>query len=990
MTHQICGLCSTDSRRQHLPLVDIEAHTTILETISRTRLTQTFFNPPENGDIEELQYTFPLYDGVSVVGFTCHIGDRTIVGQVKVREKAKQDFEDAVNQGKKAALLEQLPSSSDVFTTTIGNITSGAEVIIEISYIGELMHDAEVDGIRFTIPTTILPRYGDHPIEIAQGTVSKGHIQFTVDVVMAATSVIQQIQSPSHPIAVSIGTTSLAPGATSVLSKASATLSLGSSGLDKDFVIQVVAKDTGVPTAILETHPAIPNQRALMTTLVPRFSLPPEKPEIVFICDRSGSMQGSNITLAKSALRVFMKSLPVGIKFNICSFGNQYSFMWDKSQSYTQSNLDAAIKYVDAIEADMGGTEMYDPIKATIENRYKDIPLEIMLLTDGAIWNHQKIFDYLNKQAIENKAAIRVFTLGVGSGVSHALIQGVAKSGNGFSQTVGQGEKMEGKVVRMLKGALSPHVVDYTLELKYSGKNRADEMNDDDDDDEFVMVERVADSLNVKLNLVDDLKDKSKSPEQGQEPTSIYDTSADIDKQMSDPSIDVSEERYSHLPSLAPPKLLQTPHIIPPLYAFDRTNIYLLMGPECNQMTPSSVVLRGTSKHGPLELEIPIQVLDTPGETIHQLATKKATAELEQGRGWITQAKDEDGFSVKSKFESQFKDMIEREAVRLGVQFQVQGKWTSFVAIEVQQEDGMPAQDHADDTTSQIPSGSHKEASTRTLYTGEGLQQPLDRSSFLRRTELEAKRMRLAELRRARESRRVALGTQEFREFSTLGSREVATQGSTADVDSLVSCLVYSKYDCLVVDESDSDESESDEGAQTATAGRSRFFFSAGDDDSDDSYGDMGVDMAVRKCKKKKTVNYFLDLEAEVDDFCDDDDEDDEEEEENVVATTLRLNGSKLDILIDLQTFQGPWNWDQMLFKCIGVTATDAEKVAKDNGWDEKVVATALAILFFEKKLAEDKDTWELVVDKARGWLEEQIGQDGIVAVLQEATKLVV
>jgi hypothetical protein len=93
-------------------------------------------------------------------------------------------------------------------------------------------------------------------------------------------------------------------------------------------------------------------------------------------------------------------------------------------------------------------------------------------------------------------------------------------------------------------------------------------------------------------------------------------------------------------------------------------------------------VLRGTSIHGPLELEIPIQVLENPNETIHQLAAKKAISELEQGRGWLFQAKDESGALLKTKCEGRFDDMIEREAVRLGVQFQVGGKWCSFVAVE--------------------------------------------------------------------------------------------------------------------------------------------------------------------------------------------------------------------------------------------------------------------------------------------------------------------
>ncbi|KAF9108977.1 hypothetical protein BGX27_008165, partial [Mortierella sp. AM989] len=358
MTYPICGLYFVSLTEQYLPVVNIITHTTILTTTSRTKLIQTFFNPQENGAIEQLRYTFPLYNGVSVVGFTCRIGDRTIVGQVKEREMAKQDFQDAVNRGERAALLEQLPNASDVFTTAIGNVPAEAKVIVEITYIGELKHDAEIDGIRFTIPTSIMPRYGSSSIEMSTSHhASGGSIQITVDVEMVRTSSIQQIQSPSHPISVSLGTTSTAPGLDPIMSKAAASLSLSGTELDKDFVIQVVAKDTGVPTAILETHPTIPNQRALMATLVPKFVLPPEKPEIVFICDRSGSMSGSRIKLAKSALKVFLKSLPVGVKFNICSFGSSYSFLWDKSRSYTQSNLEEATRHVEAITANMGGTE---------------------------------------------------------------------------------------------------------------------------------------------------------------------------------------------------------------------------------------------------------------------------------------------------------------------------------------------------------------------------------------------------------------------------------------------------------------------------------------------------------------------------------------------------------------------------------------------------------------------------------------------------------
>ena len=496
----ICGLYYNVARfggmeRAYLPQVEVNVHANILATTSRTVLKQTFVNPSTTRGIREVRYAFPLYDGVSVVGFSCHVGNRLIVGEVKEKEKAKEAYRDAIAQGETAGLLEQLPEASDVFTTTVGNIPPGARIIVDVTYLGELKHDMEVDGIRFTIPTSICPRYGNvSGVHFDSLQRMDGTISIIVDAEMAEGSFIQKLQSPTHPISMSMGTTSVDPDAAPSMSKASVTLSLGVAHLETDFVLQVIAKDTCVPKAILETHPTIPNHRALMTTLVPKFALPLEKPEVVFVCDQSASMSGSDMKLAKEALQVFLKSLPVGVKFNICSFGSRHSFLFPRSASYGQDTLAQATHHAERLDNNYGGTEMLMPLSATIENRYKDMPLNIILLTDGEIWNQQDVFDYLNEQIQENKAPIRVFTLGIGSGVSHSLIEGIAKAGNGFSQSVQQGEKMSSKVVRMLKGALSPHVTDYTLEIKYS-------TSEGEDDSEI--IEKVADSLKIQLDLKD-------------------------------------------------------------------------------------------------------------------------------------------------------------------------------------------------------------------------------------------------------------------------------------------------------------------------------------------------------------------------------------------------------------------------------------------------------------------------------------------------------
>lgn len=71
-------------------------------------------------------------------------------------------------------------------------------------------------------------------------TVSKGDIAITVDVNMPEDSAIQEIRSPSHPIAVAFDRTSTSESQPPHLSRASATLSLGTSTLDKDIVLEIM------------------------------------------------------------------------------------------------------------------------------------------------------------------------------------------------------------------------------------------------------------------------------------------------------------------------------------------------------------------------------------------------------------------------------------------------------------------------------------------------------------------------------------------------------------------------------------------------------------------------------------------------------------------------------------------------------------------------------------------------------------------------------
>lgn len=666
MNH-ICGCYAWhDHRRHYLPQVELSSHTLITPLFFTTKLTQTFsnnFSVPTS----ETRYTFPLYDGVSVSSFTCTIGDRIITGHVEEKEQARQTYNDAVQRGETAGLLESLPSG--IFAVTLGNVPAKTNVIVNITYGGELKHDAEIDGLRYTLPTSIAPRYGQYPGELVGNlNASAGNgIRITVDFNMGQSS-IRKIQSPSkdHPIALSIGNCADEPStAMSDPSKASVTLALGTAELSTDFVLQILVDDISTPKAILAKHPTLPGQKAIMATLVPKFKLDSISPEIVFIADQSGSMSGGKNRALVSTLRIFLKSLPVGVRFNVCAFGSHYKFLWEQSQPYTKDNLSKAVKFVEDFSAQYGGTEMFEPVAAAFKNHFADLPLELFLLTDGEIWREAELIEFINSKIRDDKVDVRIFTLGIGNDVSHTLVESVARAGNGFSQFVTEAEPMDKKVLRMLKAALYPHISDCTLEIGYAEAGDDFEMVDENVEAKQSPSPGSALNKSAPIETIDSTSDKTAE----KAPVSLFDESADVDA----PPTDVL------LPNIEIPTPLQAPNKLPALLPWTRTTAYLLL--EDTARVPEKLIFRATCSQGPLELTIPIKALDKSTTTVHTLAARAAIYELEEGRGWLYDVTIA-GESARTKHASCFEQLVEREGVRLSVKYQVASKWASFVAVE--------------------------------------------------------------------------------------------------------------------------------------------------------------------------------------------------------------------------------------------------------------------------------------------------------------------
>ncbi|RPA96537.1 hypothetical protein L873DRAFT_1772706 [Choiromyces venosus 120613-1] len=698
-----------------LPLMQVSYHCQILATTARTTLMQTFYHPG-NQPISKATYTFPLYANCSVVTFVCKVGEsKVITGIVKPKDVAKQTYDSAVSSGQTAGLLEY--NTPDVFTTSIGNIPAGVKVKVEMEYILELPHDAEVDGIRFTVPLSIAPRYGPPPPgafgqngpEISMDKNLRMEIEITMG------EAIRSVESPSHPTSVQLGQHGKGKGKANDQEhdpkKALVTLSQSSAELLKDFVLfitTVTPSFISTPQALLETHPTISGHQALKVTLVPRFKMPgtetPEKTEIVFLVDRSGSMIDT-IGDVKSALRVFLKSLPVGCFFNIISFGTNSTSLWERSRAYTEETLKIASEHIETFDSSYGGTELLPPLMQAISRRQSEpgMNTEIMVLTDGEIWRLPELLDYIQQVRKQSSGAIRLFSLGVGNRVSHALVEGMARAGGGYSQIVPSGELgggmlangLEAKVVRMLNSALTDHIEKYKLHVLHEEGDEEDSQSEDEG-------ENVGPKQQVTPAHPAPVQDKP--PQKRSRKINLFDpTEAPRQRSLAPPpSPDVkpvstlgdsgdSGNIFAHLKKLQGPEVIQAPFEIPPLFPYERSVVYLLIPPTTNQLKHARfVTLSATTIGGDkLSLSIPITRIEQPGETVHQLAARMLLRDLEEEKSWLHSG--EYGVTAEGDAAA-IKEYVQREGEEVGMRWSLASKWTSFVGIEEEILDESPIQ----------------------------------------------------------------------------------------------------------------------------------------------------------------------------------------------------------------------------------------------------------------------------------------------------------
>ena len=186
----------------------------------------------------------------------------------------------------------------------------------------------------------------------------------------------------------------------------------------------------------------------------PNYEIPNFSGNFMFIVDRSGSMWGNRIQMAKESLIYFLKSLPnTNSKFNIVSFGSTYEKIFDNFVDISEENINNAIDISSKFDADLGGTELLEPLiylENCLINNNK--PTRIFILTDGAVFNTEECLNKIKN--IGKTKDIRFFSLGIGSGCDEILVRGMSIKGNGIPEFVENPEQITEKVIFLLEESM--------------------------------------------------------------------------------------------------------------------------------------------------------------------------------------------------------------------------------------------------------------------------------------------------------------------------------------------------------------------------------------------------------------------------------------------------------------------------------------------------------------------------------------------------------
>ncbi len=441
-----------------VPTVSTDVAITVTGMVARTRVTQYFHH--QGSDFIEALYVFPLPEKAAVDRLLVRIGEREIEGQVREKEEARRVYEKAKAEGRKAALVEQ--RRPNLFTNSVAHIGPDDRVVVSIEYQQALEYDNGQYRLRF--PLAVTPRY--HP-SVAEGSDSDpdeaphegcGSSANSVDIAVTIEAGVPlgAIEGSYHDVWIEKSAGD---------KRALIALTKDQEAADRDFELTWRVASGAEPRAAVFTQEVGGLQYALLMVVPPQpnaaeraaFQRLPR--ETLLVVDTSGSMQGTSMEQAKSALLVALGTMTPRDRFNVVEFNSVVRALHPAAVSATLASLDHARAWVGRLKA-QGGTEMDKALTVALDGRETPGYLrQVVFMTDGAVGNEQDLFRLIAQRL----GASRLFIVGIGSAPNGHFMTKAAQFGRGTFTHVGDVREVQEKMTRLFEKIEAPVLRDVSL-----------------------------------------------------------------------------------------------------------------------------------------------------------------------------------------------------------------------------------------------------------------------------------------------------------------------------------------------------------------------------------------------------------------------------------------------------------------------------------------------------------------------------------------------
>lgn len=412
-------ILSDDPTTDQLPLKSTSAEVRIAGVIADVSVTQVYRN--EGNNVLEAIYVFPASIRAAVYSLKMTIGERTLVAKIEERQKAREDYEQARQEGKTASLLEE--QRPNVFQMNVANILPGEVISVELSYTELLIPEKGI--YEFVYPTVAGPRYtnslsGDAAWNANPYTCEGEKPLYTFDIHVGLTSPtpIKDLRSTSHLVQ-----TRYTGNRSVEIDLADTENSRG----NRDFILQYRLSGDKLESGVLLSEG---DEKFFLAMIQPPRMVTPDMippREYIFIVDVSGSMYGYPLDITKKLLKDLIGSLRPADRFNVILFAGDSRLLSDRSLQASSENISKAIRMI-GDQSGSGGTEILPALeKALSLEKENEYARTFIIATDGYVSVEKEVFQLIR----ENVGRANFFPFGIGTSVNRYIIEGMAHVGQG-------------------------------------------------------------------------------------------------------------------------------------------------------------------------------------------------------------------------------------------------------------------------------------------------------------------------------------------------------------------------------------------------------------------------------------------------------------------------------------------------------------------------------------------------------------------------------